>query len=89
MGRVVFVFQCATKRRLKTSKLVTKWNIHPQPTPSVALNSDILLEKRPRLDPAVPLHFETFCSQVLVSKTPEAQLLITRKCSFSLMHDVV
>uniref|UniRef100_A0A493TTJ5 WD repeat domain, phosphoinositide interacting 1 n=1 Tax=Anas platyrhynchos platyrhynchos TaxID=8840 RepID=A0A493TTJ5_ANAPP len=24
---------CATKRRLKTSKLVTKWNIHPQPTP--------------------------------------------------------
>ncbi|XP_054077743.1 WD repeat domain phosphoinositide-interacting protein 1 isoform X4 [Rissa tridactyla] len=24
---------CATKRHLKTSKLVTKWNIHPQPTP--------------------------------------------------------
>lgn len=40
---------------------------------SVALNSDIVLEKRPHLDPAIPLHFETFCSQVLVSKTPEAQ----------------
>uniref|UniRef100_A0A8B9MPB8 WD repeat domain, phosphoinositide interacting 1 n=2 Tax=Accipitrinae TaxID=8955 RepID=A0A8B9MPB8_9AVES len=28
---------CATKRPLKTSKLVTKWNIHPQPTPRVWL----------------------------------------------------
>ncbi|KAM9281630.1 LOW QUALITY PROTEIN: uncharacterized protein RDI95_007582 [Morus bassanus] len=74
MGRVLFVFQCATKRHLKTSKLVTKWNIHPAHTRSMALNLDIFLEKQQCSDPAVPLHFETSCLPLTSIKTSEAQL---------------
>ncbi|KAM6317250.1 LOW QUALITY PROTEIN: uncharacterized protein O3Q21_008307, partial [Podargus strigoides] len=73
MGRVLFVFQCATKRHLKTSKLVTKWNIHPAQATRVALNLDVLLEKQQCSDPAVPLQFEMSCFPLTSSKTSEAQ----------------
>ncbi|KAM7035308.1 LOW QUALITY PROTEIN: uncharacterized protein M8220_010495 [Acridotheres tristis] len=77
MGRVLFVFQCATKRLLKTSKLVTKWNIHP--AHGLALNSDMVLEKQQCSNPTVSPHFETSCLPLTSSKTSEAQLLKTEE----------
>ncbi|KAL9833838.1 LOW QUALITY PROTEIN: uncharacterized protein GJ701_013187 [Geothlypis trichas] len=73
MGRVLFVFQCATKRLFKTSKLVTKWNIHP--AHGMALNSDMALEKQQCSNPTVSPHFETSCLPLTSSKTSEALLL--------------
>ncbi|KAM4761613.1 LOW QUALITY PROTEIN: uncharacterized protein ACIQIH_015942 [Cyanocitta cristata] len=79
MGRVLFVFQCATKRHLKTSKLVTKWNIHP--AHGMALNSDMVLEKQQCSNPTVsPL--ETSCLPLTSSKTSEAQLLKSEEKQF-------
>lgn len=78
MGRVLFVFQCATKRLFKTSKLVTKWNISPA-AHGMALNSDMVLEKQQCSNPTVSPHFETSCLPLTSSKTSEAQLLKTEE----------
>lgn len=88
MGRVLFVFQCATKRTFKNLKTCDKMEYSPAAhATSMALNLDILLEKQPRSDPAVPLHFETSCLPLTSSKTSE--LLRARKSSFGLTSNLL
>lgn len=78
MGRVLFVFQCATKRHLKTSKLVTKWNIRPRYGFELRHGSGETAVLKPHsFSP-----FETSCLPLTSSKTSEAQLLKSEEKQF-------